>query len=582
MKTPINLPPELLNDPKVKRYLPMLNQLLRAPRKGQGRKQYIKEVAAEHGVHEAWAYRLLKRLNKGESPIKSRTAKRIMGTVVHGPDTRAQEKAISLHLSNTNDHRDQKTLFIEYQAFCEAEGLKSASYRSFCRIRENIPAQFIAQRDSGSRAVKEDFAPSIKRDFSCYHPMEVVGGDQHTHDWVCFDNNFNVTTLENYFCMCLRTDLIFAAIASGNYQQFHVGQAITNALRWGIFSTFYCDLGKQENSAYITALLEQLEGFGIDCQAKPKVNAQGRWPRAKPNETVNGIFDRRFKNKGLPGYRKRLRDPRANEAAQKELRRQIARRELLNQGEMAQEILAAIEEWNRHLFTNRGQDTGSSPLQIYERETEECPVTVFPDDVLDYLFLPEQIATVRRSEVRIKHPYLGPIDYHSPDLLNANGDRVFVRWHPYEAEWVWVFGSAKSGKPGELLAKAEIWESINPKDRQAVLEKMEKQGHLVKLVREHYQTYVPKGKKIIRAVSPYDRKARQLKEAAAEEVQQSLRLVGGSDLDAQKAPAVDTSLLRKFRESLRSGPDGDEKRKEQGSAKVFHFSRGGERLNDGK
>ena len=578
MKTLINLPPEVLNDPKMKRYLPILHELVKIPRKGKGRVLFFEEVAARHGIGKTWCRELLRRLKKGECPIRTRKEKKRieqLGIAVRRIDVRAADKAISLYLANKNDHRDRKTLFTEWQGFCGAERLRDGSYRSFCRLLEKVPAPLIAMRDGGPRALKEDFIPSIRRDASAYRPMEALIADQHTHDWACFDDDFNVLTLEAFYCMDFRTQLLFPAIAAEHYQQFHVGQALTNALRSGIPSIFYSDLGKPEGSSYVSFLLEQLNALSIDSQPIQHIKAQGRWPRAKPIEGVFGIFDRRVRNKGLPGYRKRLHDPRANEAAQKELKRQIKQKQLLHQDEMVRELLNATDEWNRHAFVNRGRDTGSSPLQIYERETEKYPVLVLPDDVIDYLFLPEQTATVRHSQVRIKHPYIGPLNYYSPDLVNVNGDAVLVKWHPYEADSVWVFAYTKTGKPGEFIARAEVWQSINPKDQRAVAEKIEKQGHLVKLVRELYRAYVPKGGKHIRAVGPWSRAARELKEIAAEEkeVEQPLRLVsglGGLVQDTQKPAAADTPLLKAFRKSLRA-PNNDEEKREHGPARLFFF-----------
>jgi hypothetical protein len=230
-------------------------------------------------------------------------------------------------------------------------------------------------------------------------------------------------------------------------------------------------------------------------------------------------LDRNLKNAGIPGYMKRLTDSRENEAQQKELKELIRAGGLLPMGDLIKRVFKPIDEWNHHLFKNRGVDNGKSPLELYQQETLTHPVATLSDDVLSYIFLPVQEETrngrpieVKRSQVKIVHPiYKKTLIYYDPELANHGGARVSVRFDPFDPSCVWVFRGEK------LLCCAEQWSMINPKISDHVSTKIEAQKRLEKQIRERYAACLPEKsrKSHVPRIHPQEREARQVKESQA-------------------------------------------------------------------
>jgi len=342
-----------------------------------------------------------------------------------------------------------------------------------------------------------------------------------------------VATLELFCWLDFRTQLAWGAIAYKHYNRYTVGQALTNAVSWGMPQTVYTDWGKPEQSDYISLLLDQLTGLGIKTQDIRQVNARVRNPQAKPIEGWFGNLDRKLKNRQLPGYCKRLKDSRESELQQKDLKEQIRAGRLLSIDEMVEEIFATIEEWNNHAFKNRGPDNGKSPLEIYSEETRTYPVTTLAKDTLDYIFLPLQETVIRRSQVKVKHPWLRTLTYYDPELANWTGREAVVRFNPFDPQSVWVFLATDTHghtRTGKLICCAEEWGMINPKNKDQVMDRIALQNHLLKTIRERYRSYLPE-KPTIPRISPHDREAKQIQRTedrrrrAAEG--EGLRAVGG-------------------------------------------------------
>jgi hypothetical protein len=286
-------------------------------------------------------------------------------------------------------------------------------------------------------------------------------------------------------------------------------------------------------------LLAQLTGIGVKTEAIRHINATVRNPQAKPIEGWHARLDKMLRNKQIPGYCKRLADGRENEQQSKEIKAMIQEGRLLSIADMAAEMFGVDEQWNNHLFKNRGCDNGKSPLLVYREECAKHPVTTMSDDVLSYIFLPVQSATVRRSQVKIKHPWLQSLVYYHPELSGHGGKEVEVRFDPFDQGQVYVF----SGR--ELLCTAEEWRVINPKSSDQVAEKIEAQRALEKKVRELYAQYAPtgeasrKGAKAsqIRRIHPAEREAREVARANTDNEKNVVRATG--ELRVMRTPFDD-------------------------------------------
>lgn len=511
-KFEINLPPEKLEDPKTSIKIRMVCECLAVPKRVSGRRERIKDIAEHYGYNIGTAYRLMNRVRNGTELVKGTKNYGItldgLGITLRAWDKEAAEMAVQEIMENRCEHQERLSIYTRIEEKAKKEGWKIGGYRAFLNIYNCIGRDVITYRDKGIRGLREDIIPAIRRDPTAYRPMEILVGDQHKADYYAFDSNGDVANLELFCWLDFRTQLMWGAIAYKHYNRYTVGQALLNAVKWGLPSTVYTDWGKPEISNYMNMLINQLSGLGVRTEGIRKVRAKVKNAQAKPIEARFGGMDAKLRNKRLPGYCKRLRDTRENDLQQDRLKRQIKNRELLSIPELVEEVFTVIDEWNNHQFKNRREDTGLSPLDLYNRETLTHPVTTLTDDVLDYIFLPFQECAIKRSQVKIKHEWLKTLHYYNPELSSYGGETATVRYSPFNPNAVWVF----IGK--QLICQAEEWGMINPKIQDHVIHKIEQQNRLAKIIRERYVKYCPQNKTIPR-IGPHDREAKQVKKVRA-------------------------------------------------------------------
>ena len=535
----IKVTPAQLQDPKITTKLRMVVDCLSVPKAAQGRSRIIREIAESYGYDRASTYRLLARVKKGLPLVQASKNyglhKADLGITLRAWDERAAEMAIGIIMQNKRRHVDGLTLYQTITDTAEAEGLRIGTYASFMRLKRQIRPALKTYRDKGTQGLRQDVIPSIRRDASAYRPMECLVGDQHKADYYAFDSGGKVVTLELFCWMDFRTQLVWGAIAYKHYNRYTVGQALINAVRWGLPSTVYTDWGKPEKSNYIALLIKQLTGLGIKTESIAHIKATQRHPQAKPLEGFFGNFDRRLKNVQIPGYCKRLKDSREAELQQRDLKHLIKAGGLLSVDDLTGKIVGELEAWNRHIFKRResGEDNGRSPLQIYLKETKHFPVTTLSDDTLEYIFLPKRDLMVKRCQVSFQHEWLGKKVYYDRALADYQGCTAEVRYDPFDPWRVWVFVDRK------LICVAEEWGMINPKIADQVAEKMAEQKALAAQITETYKKYLPP-KQPIRRINPADRAAQAVKKeteirvlrTSLEKESQSVRRVaqgGGAD-----------------------------------------------------
>jgi len=562
----IRINPEQLRDPAVASKIRMVCECLAVAQNARGRDKRITEIAGSYGYHRGTAYRLIKRVKEGK-PLSVSTKNygtRIEGLgTVRAWDEGAARMAVEAIMENRRNHAEKLSIYKDISLRAQGAGLKIGSYGSFLNLSRKIDPSVIVYRDKGIRGLREDIVPAIRRDPTAYRPMECLVGDQHKADYYCLDHNGDVATLELFCWLDFRTQLIWGAIAYKHYNRYTVGQALLNAVRWGLPSMLYTDWGKPEESNYINLLVEQITGLGIRAEEIRRTRAMVRHPQAKPIEGWFGWLDRNLRNERLPGYCKRLRDVRENDLQQKEVTELIRAGRLLFIDDLVERVLGVIEGWNAHLFKNRGKDTGRSPLQIYNEETVTYPVTAISEEVLDYIFLPMQETKVSRSQVKVRHEFLKKtITYYDAALADHGGEQVVVRYSPFDVNRVWVFtapsprpspargegekmaapsrgevekeiiparGERGNGRAGRLICQAEEWGMINPKSREHVMERMQQQRHLVKVIKEKYEHHAP-DKKPIPRIHPQQQQAREMVRVMRTQIEEQEE-VGGLRLE---------------------------------------------------
>ncbi|MDY7037335.1 MAG: Mu transposase C-terminal domain-containing protein, partial [Thermodesulfobacteriota bacterium] len=533
----IRIAPEKLKNPRVGGQVRMVCECLAVPKFMEGRKKRIQEIAEHYGYHQGTAYRLMKRVRNGHVLVNGKRNHGAsfpeLGITLRAWDENSGRMAIETLMENKRSHAEKLSLYNKVIEKSKNLGYSVGSYRSFLTISERINASLKTFRDSGARGLKEDVIPAIRRDQTAYRPMECLVGDQHKADYFCIDYNGDVATLELFCWLDFRTQLVWGAVAYKHYNRYTVGQALINAVKWGLPGIVYTDWGKPEESDYMTLLIEQLTGIGVTAQNVRHVNARVRNAQAKPIEGWFGWLDRNLRNAQIPGYCKRLKDSRENELQQKELKEIIRAGELLSIPDLVDKVFKVIDQWNNHQFKNRGVDNGKSPLDIYNEETKRHPVTALSQDVLDYIFLPLHETTIRRSQANIKHPWLGTLTYYDPELANHTGDKATVRFNPFDPSRVWVF----VGK--SLVCQAEEWGMINPKNKDQVSQRIEQQNHLLKLIRDRYRAYLPE-KKTIPRIGPHEREARQVARAKGEDSRSKIR--SNDDIRVMRTPLDDVDM----------------------------------------
>jgi hypothetical protein len=425
------------------------------------------------------------------------------------------------------------------------------------RFKNKIGGAIKTYRDKGRQGLRQDIIPGIRRDPTSYRPMEWLVGDQHKADYYAIDSNGKVATLEFFCWMDFRSQMVWGAIAYKHYNRYTVGLALTNAVRWGLPSVCYTDLGKPEESKYITLLIDQLTGLGIKTESIHHIKAEGRHPQAKPIEGFFGIFDRRLKNAKIPGYCKRLKDSRENELQQKQLNQWIKTNQLWSVPDMAAKLIDELGRWNKHRFKNRGEDNGRSPLEIYSEEVKRHPVATLSDDTLDYIFLPKRDLMIRRCQVSFQHEWLGKKVYYDRALADYQGYMAEVRYNPFDPWRVWIFVERK------LICEAEEWGMINPKISAQVEEKRAEQKALADQVKGIYEKYAPPTKPV-RRINRHEREARDVKKVVELRVMRTSleesNLADSSQLIAQGGHGA--SALENFRKQFHPGARKPEKTKE--------------------
>jgi len=513
-KFSINVPPEKLSDPRVATKIRMLCECLAVPKKARGRNKRIRTIAESYGYNVGSAYRLIKRVKSGKPLFKEYKTPGVhfedLNITLRAWNEASGRMAIEAIMGNRRNKVDNITLYQRVRAQALKNDHPVGTYESFCRLARQIKARrqgVITFRDKGIQGLKQDIMPAIRRDPTAYRPMECLVGDQHKADYYAFDSQGNVVTLELFCWLDFRTQLVWPAVAYKHYNRYTVGQALINAVRWGLPSQLYTDWGKPEESIYVDMLAQQLSGLGVRVEGVRRVRATPRHPQAKPIEGWFSWFDRQMRNDEVPGYCKRLRDSRENELQQKELNRLIKTGGLLPVPDMVEWMVGVIDGWNKHFFKNRGEDSGKSPLHIYNVETKQYPVTTLAEEVLDYIFLPlvgPRKPKISNCQVRFKHDWHGRCAYYDRALADYNGCTADVRYHPFDPSCVWIFVD------GKLVCQADEWGMINPKLQDEVQTKVREQKRLVNQIRDTFRAYQPP-RKPIRRINPHEREAKQLK-----------------------------------------------------------------------
>ncbi|MEW5804338.1 MAG: Mu transposase C-terminal domain-containing protein [bacterium] len=529
-----NIDPAHLNEEGWKK-VRIVAEAVSCPKGFGGKDGWYEEIASRYNISKQTIYRYLnlyrqKRLF--QPPKKPGLQLPALGTGLYKWDEEAAQFAIGLILHNKWDQITAKELYaqIQVEASQHNPAWQIGSEKSFYRLIKKVAEPVYTLRDRGRRGLLEEMPP-IYRDCSCYHPWEVLCGDQHKCDILCVDDNNEILFLELFMWRDMRTRLQFISLTYKHYNKYTVGLALREAYRFGIPSGIYTDWGKSENSKYIQQLRARLSGgvqaggweefFGhadlkeivgqadqmgragsISGSGTGGVNHQKAQPyraRSKPIEGDFSHLDQELKNRQMAGYFKRRTNHKENKELQDEVKKQYAGKKLLHYTEVINEVMEIVDRWNHHKFVNAtpSTDNGKSPWQIYQEEIEESPVVFLNDITLDWLFLPERRITPQKGLITFQTDFFGPRRYHIRECeLTGIREKVIVRYYPYDPARIHLI--SPDGR--DYLGAASEWGLVNPKDKEDVAYRIKIQQSIIKYWSELSKKYLEKARAKVEAV----------------------------------------------------------------------------------
>jgi putative transposase len=496
---------------RVERLGPAVLEAVAVP-EGRKRKEWVATVARKHGLSPRHLYRLVKRCKDPESSTLNLKA------LIHSKRTRGALKAwspeaadwwIGLVLKKEHRRQSSKALYYgELQREARARGWSIGTYESALRLVREIPPQFLAIQKGGARGL-DQVLPPILRDYSDLSAFELLVGDQHRFDfWVCDEKTGELFRPEGYLWQDLKTRVIYGIALGKHYDAYLMGLALRLGLeKFGPFKGVYLDHGKPEESHYVEDLLREIRLIGaivnetIDCPVNtspfeeednsislilPGTHKRAivRNAKAKLIERTNQEIERILRDvQRIPGHTKRLTDSQEQqEMDEKEVQRLAKSGKLHTFTEFTGAVLQAVEHYNNKdhsgvVRESRGR--AKTPLGYLElcREDGSWQPVRLHKDLLEYIFLPRTSRKVNRGTIQFQREI-----YEAEELLRLEGQRVDLRFDPFDPSWLAVF------RAGEYVCVAELMERGSMKNKELTARKIaEKRRRRTELM-EQYQS----------------------------------------------------------------------------------------------
>jgi hypothetical protein len=377
-----------------------------------------------------------------------------------------------------------------------ARGWKIGDYSNFTRAAKKLPPSILIHIRKGNIGAELALAPKVIRQWTAVPVQSVLCGDQKIFDYVVKDTETDELIIPNgYLWMdCASRDINGAWIELGHYNGLTVGNALREALRYGIPDEIFTDWGKPELSKHTARILKGLSAlsrpgdfstmqdkFGdvpdIDDEVDHRKAQPGK-PWKKPIENVMNLIEVRLRDKHLPGYRKRMKDAWENKVTQAELKGMIKGDRLMTIEDFIQTVFSAIAEHNQ--AEKKLKEGGKIvPQDFFFSGLQARPPQTIDDRTLDYICLPCYERTPHQSVVTLQVRPGDTRRYFAPALAGMK-DRVQVSVDPYDREAPAVLTDLS----GNYLDIAEAWNVHDPRDAEGLARKIERQKELMKWVRE--------------------------------------------------------------------------------------------------
>jgi len=406
-----------------------------------------------------------------------------------------------------NIRSGMKAAYNQMQTAAAPKQWTIGDYSSFTRIVKKIPSAVWVRIRRGATGFELACVPKIVREWTAIPVQSVLCGDQKIFDYEIYDPALSRILIPNgYFWMDCASRMINGVwIEMGHYNSHTVGNALREALRYGIPDEIFTDWGKPEGSKHIIGILDALSGHSrtgnfstmaerygdMTADDVEHRKAQPGKPWMKPIENIMNILDTRLAAKFIGGFRKRNNDAWVNKVVQAQLKqdRKLTRtilpwrpatpaeaRGLMTIEEFVHTVFAVVEEHNR--AEKKLQEGGTIiPGQFFAAGMARQHRPVLDEPTLNYICLPQFIRTPHQSVVKVTVRHDDERGYYSHVLANRK-DRVRISVDPYNREAPAVL----TNLDGTFLDLAQPWHVQNPYDREGLQTKRSRQAELMQWV----------------------------------------------------------------------------------------------------
>lgn len=503
----ITLSPAELQDPVIQAKLACAKAYEACPAY-KGREKVLAALASRYGKSPQQIRRWVSDIDRLRARSKPRIIladEKIDIPVSHTFSPEALAYGLSVYARNMRG--GIKAAYNEMISLAEAKHWRVGDYSNFTRIVKKIPEAIWTHIYRGKTGFELACVPKIIREWTAVPVQSVLCGDQKIFDYEVYDPELSRVIIPNgYFWMDCSSRMITGVwLEMGHYNSYTVGNALREALRYGIPDEIFTDWGKPEGAKHIGNILSSLAGhtntgdfmrmaerFGdMSSEDVEHHKAQPGKPWMKPIENIMNILDTMMDARFIGGYRKRNNDAWVNKQCQAMLKRdrkitfQASRpvtaaeaKGLMNIEEFILTVFAVVEEHNR---TQKKLQEGGViiPGEFFARGLTSQHRPVLDDTTLNYICMPRAERIPRQSVVKVKVHHDDERGYYSPALAGLK-EKVCISYNPYDREEPAVLTTPD----GKFIDLAQPWHVQNPYDRAGIAAKRTRQAELMKWVGE--------------------------------------------------------------------------------------------------
>lgn len=402
-------------------------------------------------------------------------------------------------------------------AMAGEKGWSMGSQRSAYNELDVIPKWQLVLSKEGRKGLEDKILPPIRRDHSHLRPLEVVFGDHHQFDVMCYDQyGFFRPWITAW--MDAHSRAIVGFCLSKQPDSFTIGLALRHAclpksnpdyVPYGIPEMVYIDNGKDYRGHYLSGNTWKERHYGkIDLNQETKIILDGfetkiglfnelniKTKFAKPYNAKAKLIERWFKTleeqfcQFQPGWTGRNPQHRPEKL----------------KAEMENGDCLTLEEFYPHLENyivneyHRNPHRGLkdiSPNTAWKKHLKRGwqPRTYNNERIFDFLLLEEEKRYVSNSGIQLKNKF-----YVNDELiLRAYHEWVEVRYHPYDHSMIHVF------KEGQYLCSVEAYKYATLRDsHEEISERIAEKRHLSKIIMNQHRGMLKHQEKIAGENNPF-------------------------------------------------------------------------------